>query len=152
MKFIITGCTGFIGSEVLSQCLRNPTITSVVALSRRPLPDSVRNDPKLKTVILKDFNSYPGPVLKELAGADACIWYLFPSLLQSKEFGIKVASHQHFPGAWEILLEIEFWKLIIHSPSVMLFPELLRRSFGISISAEQQPRGIRRKHYGSKER
>jgi uncharacterized protein YbjT (DUF2867 family) len=81
MKFIITGCTGFIGGEVLSQCLRNPIITSVVALSRRPLPDSVGNDPKLKTVILKDFNSYPVPVLKELAGADACIWYLFPSLL-----------------------------------------------------------------------
>jgi nucleoside-diphosphate-sugar epimerase len=74
MKFILTGCTGFIGSEVLSQCLRNPTITSVVVLSCRQLPDSVINDPKLNVVIMEDFNSYPVPVLKELAGADACIW------------------------------------------------------------------------------
>jgi nucleoside-diphosphate-sugar epimerase len=74
MKSILTGCTGFIGSEVLSQCLRNPTITSVVVLSRRQLPDSVINDPKLNVVIMEDFNSYPVPVLKEFAGADACIW------------------------------------------------------------------------------
>jgi hypothetical protein len=77
MKLILTGCTGFIGSEVLSQCLRNPTIISVVALSRRILPDSVSNDPKLQVVIMKDFNSYSDLVLKELAGANACIWYLF---------------------------------------------------------------------------
>lgn len=74
MKFILTGCTGFIGSEVLTQCLRNPTITSIIALSRRSLPDSVSNDPKLKVLIMKDFNVYPEPVLKELEGADACIW------------------------------------------------------------------------------
>ncbi|PMD48414.1 hypothetical protein L207DRAFT_627146 [Hyaloscypha variabilis F] len=74
MKFILTGCTGFIGSEVLSQCLRNPTITSVVALSRRKLPDSVANDPKLKLVIMKDFNLYSESALKEISGADACIW------------------------------------------------------------------------------
>lgn len=76
MKFILTGCTGFIGSEVLSQCLRNPTITSVIALSRRDLPEAVAKDSKLKAVIMKDFTSYPDSVLQELRGADACIWYL----------------------------------------------------------------------------
>jgi len=85
MKFIVTGCTGFIGSEVLSQCLRNPTITSVLAVSRRKLPDSVSNDPKLNVVIMKDFNSYPDSVLKELSGADACIWYLLLLLLISEK-------------------------------------------------------------------
>lgn len=74
MKFILTGCTGFIGNEVLPQCLRNTTITSVVALSRRKLPDSVSNDPKLKVIIMEDFKSYSELVLKELAGADECIW------------------------------------------------------------------------------
>ncbi|KAF4633899.1 hypothetical protein G7Y89_g4214 [Cudoniella acicularis] len=74
MKFILTGCTGFIGSEVLSQCLRNPSITSIIALSRRELPKAVANDPKLKVLIMKDFNNYPDSVIKELSGADACIW------------------------------------------------------------------------------
>jgi nucleoside-diphosphate-sugar epimerase len=73
MKFILTGCTGFIGSEVLSQCIRNPTITSIIALSRRSLPETV-NDPKLKTVIMNDFKTSPDAVLDELSGADACIW------------------------------------------------------------------------------
>jgi uncharacterized protein YbjT (DUF2867 family) len=74
MKFILTGCTGFIGSEVLSQCLLNPTITSIIALSRRPLPDAVTRNPKVEVVVMKDFNSYPDSVLKQILGADACIW------------------------------------------------------------------------------
>jgi thioester reductase-like protein len=76
MKFVLTGCTGFIGAEVLYQCLRNPFITSVVALTRRKLPEALITNPKLKEVIMKDFNVYPESVLKELSGADACIWYV----------------------------------------------------------------------------
>jgi thioester reductase-like protein len=75
MKFILTGCTGFIGREALYQCLQYPSITSVVALTRRKLPETLAINPKLKEVIMKDFNSYPESVLKELSGADACIWY-----------------------------------------------------------------------------
>jgi nucleoside-diphosphate-sugar epimerase len=73
MKIILTGCTGFIGSEVLSQCIRNPSVTSIIALSRRSLPETA-NDPKLKTIIMEDFNFYPDSVLEDLSGADACIW------------------------------------------------------------------------------
>jgi thioester reductase-like protein len=76
MKFILTGCTGFIGGEVIYQRLRNPSITSVVALTRRKLPEALSTNPKLKEVIMKEFNAYPEPVLKELSGADACIWYV----------------------------------------------------------------------------
>jgi hypothetical protein len=75
MKFILTGCMGFIGEEVLYQCLRNPSITSVVALTRRKLPETLTTNLKLKEVVMKDFNAYPESVLKELCGADACIWY-----------------------------------------------------------------------------
>jgi thioester reductase-like protein len=75
MKFVLTGCTGFIEGEVLYQCLRNPSITSVVALTRRKLPESLTSNPKLKEVIMKDFNVYPESVLNELSGADVCIWY-----------------------------------------------------------------------------
>jgi nucleoside-diphosphate-sugar epimerase len=74
MKFIITGCTGFIGGEVLFQCLHNPSITSIIALSRRKLPGAIRKDPKLKVIVMEDFRSYSQSVLDEIAGADACIW------------------------------------------------------------------------------
>jgi nucleoside-diphosphate-sugar epimerase len=70
MKVILTGSTGFIGKAVLEQCLINPVITSVIALSRRELPAN----PKLTTVIIEDFKVYPESVLEQLKGAGACIW------------------------------------------------------------------------------
>lgn len=72
MKIILTGATGFIGAEVLQQCLANPAIDSIVSLSRRPL-DAIA-DPKLKVVVLKDFTVYDEEVMKALEGAEACIW------------------------------------------------------------------------------
>ena len=73
MKLILTGATGFIGAEVLRQCLLNPSITSIVALTRRPLSG---NNPKLKTIIMNDFTSYNDEVIHELAGAESCVWAL----------------------------------------------------------------------------
>jgi uncharacterized protein YbjT (DUF2867 family) len=37
MKLIVTGATGFIGTEVIRQVLSNPTITSIIALARKPI-------------------------------------------------------------------------------------------------------------------
>ncbi|KAJ7446768.1 hypothetical protein FB451DRAFT_1148321 [Mycena latifolia] len=74
MKIILTGTTGFIGTEVLAQCLRNPTITTIVVLSRRLLPETVSADPKVQVIVMKDFKIYPEEVVKQLEGADACIW------------------------------------------------------------------------------
>ena len=77
MKVILTGSTGFIGQEVLEQCLQNSSITSIVALSRRELPPSVvDHNPKLKVTIVDNFLSYPESVLQDINGAEACIWYL----------------------------------------------------------------------------
>ncbi|KAF4625828.1 hypothetical protein G7Y89_g12334 [Cudoniella acicularis] len=73
MKVILLGSTGFIGKEVLDQCLKNPAITSLIALSRRDLPGEAAN-PKLTVVIIEDFKLYPDSVLEQLKGADACIW------------------------------------------------------------------------------
>jgi hypothetical protein len=74
MKLILTGTSGFIGSEVLSQALRHPSITSIVALSRKPIQNS---DPKLKVLLIDDFEHYSPSALSELSGAEACIWYVF---------------------------------------------------------------------------
>lgn len=73
MKIILTGSTGFVGGEVLNQCLKTPAVTSIIALSRRNLPQAATN-PKIHVVILKDFLVYSDAILEQLKGADACIW------------------------------------------------------------------------------
>lgn len=77
MKIILTGATGFIGAEILQQCLANPAVTSLIAVARRPLPPNTpdANNPKLKVVIQEDFLVWPAPVLEELKGAESCLWY-----------------------------------------------------------------------------
>jgi len=74
MKVILTGVTGFIGSEVLAQCRQDKSITSIIALTRRPLAKEISQDPKVETVVMKDFTTYSPEILSKLEGADACIW------------------------------------------------------------------------------
>ena len=75
MKLIVSGSTGFVGKEVVIQALKSSTVSSVVALTRRPLDlDGVTDTSKLRTVVLDDFGHYPDEAKKQLAGADACIW------------------------------------------------------------------------------
>lgn len=70
MKIIITGATGMIGEGVLIECLKNPEITEVLSVSRKP---SGITHLKLKEYIVSDFLS-----LKEndqtLQGYDACFF------------------------------------------------------------------------------
>jgi len=80
MKVILTGSTGFIGREVIEQCIKNPSITSIVALSRRQLPESLTASPKVQVVIVDDYISYTPATLQAIQGADACIWCVFLSL------------------------------------------------------------------------
>jgi uncharacterized protein YbjT (DUF2867 family) len=72
-KLLITGVTGRIGSQVLAQALRLPSVSSVIALSRRPLSDTVRHN-RLEVVVLEDFTSYSADVIAKLSSADGCIW------------------------------------------------------------------------------
>jgi hypothetical protein len=86
MKLILSGSTGHVGTEVIRQSLLNPKVTSLIALTRRPIDVSAIaaslgggtnvNEDKVKSVILQDFMNYPDDVKKELADADACIWYV----------------------------------------------------------------------------
>jgi NAD dependent epimerase/dehydratase family enzyme len=74
MQVILSGSTGFIGSEVLSQALAHPSITSLICITRRALPDSITSNPKVKVIILSDFTKYTPEVLTQLSGSEACIW------------------------------------------------------------------------------
>lgn len=75
MKVVVSGGTGYIGGEVVSQCLEHRSITSVIILARRD-PGTWANNPKAKVVILKDFTSYDEATANEVKTADAAIWCL----------------------------------------------------------------------------
>jgi uncharacterized protein YbjT (DUF2867 family) len=74
MKLILTGSSGFVGRELLSQCLEHPSVTAVIALTRHELTGHEKHD-KLKVVLMEDFSSYPETAREAIRGADACIWY-----------------------------------------------------------------------------
>ncbi|KAI0545930.1 hypothetical protein F4679DRAFT_587984 [Xylaria curta] len=74
MKVLITGASGSIGGECLTQCLVHPSITTVVAFVRRELPGDTPKHPKLNTVLMKDFSQWPQDVLETHADAIGMIW------------------------------------------------------------------------------
>lgn len=80
MKILFVGATGAIGSEVLDQCLAHAEITSIVAFSRRELPNNVSTNPKLQVVIMEDFSKWPQGVLEAHADAGAMVWYALLAL------------------------------------------------------------------------
>lgn len=75
MKVVLSGSTGYIGGEVLTQCLDHPSITSVVVLTRRD-PGGLAKNPKVKLIVVNDFTSYDEVAINELKTADAAIWCL----------------------------------------------------------------------------
>jgi uncharacterized protein YbjT (DUF2867 family) len=101
MKLIVTGATGFVGSEVIRQALRNSAITKVVALARKPVlppsdagPDA--DTTKLQSVLLEDWVSpYSEAVKDHLKGADGCIWFVPPTLVTTVS-----GSHVFVIGLW----------------------------------------------------
>lgn len=78
MKLVIGGSTGFVAAELIRQGLKNPAITSIVALGRRETPAPAEAGPaavaKLKSVVSDNFENYSDSVKKELEDADAVIW------------------------------------------------------------------------------
>ena len=69
-KIILTGATGMVGEGVLLECLRNPQVSEVLALSRKP---SGHTHPKLREVLHADFQNLSS-IENELTGYDACLF------------------------------------------------------------------------------
>ncbi|KAF1950563.1 putative nucleoside-diphosphate-sugar epimerase [Byssothecium circinans] len=105
MKIILSGSTGLVGREVIRQALLNPRVTSVIALTRRPIDvasiaagisraekEAIQSDSKqinvekVQSVVLQDFMDYPDNVRRELGDADACIWALALTPLRSRQY------------------------------------------------------------------
>lgn len=73
MKIILTGATGFVGSNVLAHLVSNPQVSRVTCLTRRPAGMVA---PKVTTILHDDFAAYDPALLDRLADHDACIWAL----------------------------------------------------------------------------
>ncbi|KAJ9415827.1 hypothetical protein QL093DRAFT_2567448 [Fusarium oxysporum] len=64
MKLLVTGASGYVGTEIIRQSLQLPQVTSVVAVARKPV----------FSIIVKDYGDYPASVRDEFKDAAACIW------------------------------------------------------------------------------
>jgi len=78
MRLVVLGSTGTAGGAVLQRCLATARVTSVRAISRRPLSFS---HPKLRTFIHEDFLNY-APIRDAFVNADACLFCLGKSVSQ----------------------------------------------------------------------
>ena len=77
MKVIITGATGLVGSAIVRSCISHSKITSIIVISRRPVPKSVSENPKVTQIIHDEFLVYPEELLGVVDDAVACLWSVF---------------------------------------------------------------------------
>lgn len=74
MRLIITGATGLVGRALVRRCIANDKISHALVLTRKPLAEDVTKHPKVTVITHDDFSSYPSELLKQLAGAEGCLW------------------------------------------------------------------------------
>ncbi|KAJ9611168.1 hypothetical protein H2200_004351 [Cladophialophora chaetospira] len=94
MKVIVTGATGFVGREVVVQCIANSDITSVIVITRREIDVTLSQNPKVRVILHNNFEDYPSDLLQQLEEAEGCIWCLggkvedFPDLETARKVGV----------------------------------------------------------------
>jgi uncharacterized protein YbjT (DUF2867 family) len=72
MRVLLFGASGMVGQGVLRECLLDPDVESVVALSRSAVG---RQHPKLRELLHSDFLDFSA-IESQLAGFDACFFCL----------------------------------------------------------------------------
>lgn len=82
LKIIITGATGMVGEGVMMACLQNDAVAEILLVSRKHYDIS---HPKVKELLLPDFNTISDEVLKELGTYDACFYCAGISSIGMKE-------------------------------------------------------------------
>ena len=105
------------GLQVFRAAAKDPAITHITVLSRRPLPDYVPASDKAQVIVLADFLDYPPEVAARLAEHDACIWSLGGS------------SSGHTEESYTVFT-LEY---------VKVFVDALQRSGGVASRPENDP-------------
>ncbi|KAF7189263.1 Leucinostatins biosynthesis cluster protein T [Pseudocercospora fuligena] len=100
MKIILTGCTGFIGSEILKQCIAHHYIDHIHVLTRRPL-DNEFSHKKVTQHLHEDFESYPEDLMSRLRdeGVEACIFAIGGKVQQFKNLDEARKVGVNYPAA-----------------------------------------------------
>jgi uncharacterized protein YbjT (DUF2867 family) len=86
MKVILFGATGMVGQGVLRECLRNPTVESVLTIGRSP---TGQTHPKLRELVRADMFDFSATGA-HLQGYDACLFCLGVSSV-----GMSEADYTH---------------------------------------------------------
>lgn len=81
IKVVITGITGMVGEGILLECLQNPAVNEILAVSRRPYQ---LGHPKLKQLIVPDMFNL-NDIKHNLISYDACFFCAGISSLGLKE-------------------------------------------------------------------
>lgn len=86
MNILLTGASGMLGSAVLIECLEDPAVANVIALTRKPLN---RPHAKLKEVIISNFDDLTDAI-KYFGSLDACFHCMGTSAV-----GLTEAEYTH---------------------------------------------------------
>jgi hypothetical protein len=99
MKVLLTGATGFIGTEIIDQCIKHNYISHVYCLTRKTLDPKYATHKKITQVIHEDFSQYPDYLLDKLAnyGIEGCIWALGTKQVQFKNKEEAETITIHYP-------------------------------------------------------
>lgn len=94
-KVIITGATGMVGEGVLYCCLKDPSITQILVITRKPTGYS---DPKLIEIIHEDFLNLDS-IKEKLSGYDACYFCLGVS-------SVGMSAEKYFHLTYELTMHV----------------------------------------------
>jgi uncharacterized protein YbjT (DUF2867 family) len=102
MKVLLFGASGMVGQGVLRECLLDPTVETVLAISRNP---SGSSDPKFREIVHKDFLNYDA-LQTELTGFDACFFCLGVSSAGMPEERYRVITYDYTLAAARTLAAV----------------------------------------------
>ncbi|MFD6920609.1 NAD-dependent epimerase/dehydratase family protein [Streptomyces sp. NPDC059944] len=91
MRVIIFGASGMVGHGALHACLRDDTVTEVLAVVRSPLP---LTHAKLRQIVHADFTDYAA-VQDQLKDLDACFFCLGVSAVGRSETEYARVTHDY---------------------------------------------------------
>jgi len=100
MKVILFGATGMVGQGVLRECLLDPDVEGVLAISRTPLP---QQHEKLRVLVHADFTDYTA-IESELWGYDACFYCLGVTSVGMTEEAYRRVTHDFTVAAAKAVL------------------------------------------------